>query len=108
MNNTAPFNFGSGRVTFFDFPFDPKYKFGIEDHLLRENLIQVNYGSSGNLTLDVGWHGDSYEDQSGHFIVCVVKDKDWENPVFEEIAHTPQALFDRVREAVFVAERLGK
>ena len=46
--------------------------------ILREDLMQVEYPD--NYVIDVGW--DPSFDLNGTFRILVIKDGDWENPVY--------------------------
>ena len=59
-------NYKLGKVLFVDNDF--KY--------LREDMLQVEYPDG--IILDVGWYG-----KKKGFIIYVIKNNDWENPVIE-------------------------
>ncbi|MCR5771462.1 MAG: hypothetical protein K6G87_09560 [Butyrivibrio sp.] len=44
---------------------------------LHEDLIQVEY--EGGLILDIGWYPEC--DPTGRFIINLIKDYNWENPL---------------------------
>lgn len=48
---------------------------------LKEDLLQVQY-NDGELILDVGWYPEF--NVNGVFKVQVIKNQDWENPLFIE------------------------
>ena len=62
--------------------FDIDFEMPLEDqyHLLKEDLIQITYDD--NHILDVGWYPEFSE--SGRFVVTVVRNLDWGEPIFRE------------------------
>lgn len=48
--------------------------------LLMEDLIQIIYDN--NYIIDIGWYPEF--DKNGHFLVCVIKDFQWDRPIFKK------------------------
>lgn len=55
---------------------------------LKEDLLQVEYPD--NILLDVGWFPSF--DIDGHFKVQVIKEGDWENPLWQKDANDYETL----------------
>jgi hypothetical protein len=48
-------------------------------NLLKEDLIQVQFRNA--IILDLGWYPEF--DPRGQFVLTVVRDQDWENPILQ-------------------------
>lgn len=70
-------DFAPGNVVFDDFIIDEQKPLFEQVHLLKEDLLQVNYFDK--YIIDVGWY-PSFE-QAGNFKIYVVADGNWECPV---------------------------
>lgn len=79
-------DFKNGEVVFDDFD-EKREDWG-------EDLLQVAYPK--NILLDVGFYSGSV------FRVYVIKNNDWENPVFKKSASLLEELLDVIKEAVVV------
>lgn len=66
-----------GKITYNVFDINENIPLTDQIDSLREDLIQIEYGE--RFTLDIGWQPDF--DLNGYFIVRVILDKDWEDPV---------------------------
>lgn len=55
----------------------------VEDLYLKEDLLQVEYAVNefSKILVDLGWYGDEAE-QKGIFKILVLKDSDWDNPIY--------------------------
>jgi len=76
-------NFGSGKITYnelINIDFDKNIN--NQEDLLKEDLLQVQYG--GSYLLDVGWHPEF--DKTGQFIIQIINNYDWENPLLKKEA----------------------
>lgn len=49
---------------------------------LKEDLFQVVY-EKDNIILDIGWYNQD-SSNGGRFIIYLIKDFDWENPILKE------------------------
>ena len=94
----ARFNFGRGRVTFYVLVTDDTQPLGCERIQLTEDLIQVVYDH--DVVLDVGWYGESFEDESGCFYVKLIKNADWQRPLVKIPAHSVHGVIDVVNALV--------
>ncbi|MFS0656945.1 hypothetical protein [Bacillus sp. 179-C3.3 HS] len=61
---------------------DPKKLDSDDDRwfMFTESLLQI-YHEKSSITLDLGWNPDLSPD--GNYLVLIVKNKDWENPIHE-------------------------
>lgn len=66
---------------------------------LKEDLAQVAYPS--RVILDIGWYPEFSE--GGAFEVCVVRNDEWDKPLFRTRCSTIAALLDAISEAVALA-----
>lgn len=73
-------NFEPGKVVYNDFDVNPKVQLESQVDSLKEDLFQVNY--SDQYIIDVGWYPEFDED--GSFRICIIKDFNWEAPLFEK------------------------
>lgn len=69
-------DFKSGIVSYDDFDVDPLVPYEKQLTSLDEDMLQVEYPQG--YVLDIGW----YHDVNGKFVVRVIKDCDWDQPVF--------------------------
>ncbi len=71
----------TGIVDFDDISFLSN-EFDILDNIdvLKEDMLQIEF--SGDYLIDVGWRPSF--DEGGRFIVCLVKNQDWENLIGRE------------------------
>ncbi|MEZ4361925.1 MAG: hypothetical protein R3B48_17170 [Kofleriaceae bacterium] len=66
---------------------------------LREDLAQVRFDE--HTLLDLGWYPEC--DADGAFVVTVVRNEDWDEPVFREAAKAVPSLHSALARAVSVA-----
>ncbi|WP_186578377.1 hypothetical protein [Aquibacillus kalidii] len=67
-------NFTPGQITYNDFFIDLNKPLDFIADGLKEDMFQVTYPK--NLILDIGWYSGVEK-----FIIFIVKDDDWENPI---------------------------
>ncbi len=88
-----------GQVTYWDLGFlDPLKALVEQIGDLKEDLAQIAYGDR---VLDVGWYPEFSEE--GEFVVQVVRDTNWEEPLFQESCRTVDALLLSLKAAIQVA-----
>jgi hypothetical protein len=84
--------FITGKITHDDLSplnnIDPSYQ--IES--LKEDLLQVEYPAS--MLLDVGWYPSF--NITGCFQIRVIKEYDWDTPLFSSQANTVQSLIEEM------------
>ena len=81
-------DFKSGTIKFLD-----------NSEYLKEDLLQVEYPNG--FIIDVGWYGEK-----NGFIVNVIKDSDWENPVGRYAAVSKSEMFHLVIKSIIEVEGL--
>ncbi|WP_312215350.1 hypothetical protein [Pantoea vagans] len=85
-----------GVITFDDFHIDEKQPLrGFIDDL-KEDMLQVEF--PGGFILDVGWRPSF--NINGKFFVSLIKDYDWEAPVFSDSAGNIEVLKSKISEAI--------
>lgn len=85
-------DFSPGKITYNDFYIDKNLTLEENSEFwIMEDLLQVTYPN--NFLLDVGWHAKA-------FVVCIVKDHNWENYVFKKKCKTLDELKKKLEECV--------
>lgn len=67
-------DFSPGQITFNDFNIDIYKPLDLDDDNLKEDMFKVSYPN--HYILDVGWYSGVEK-----FIVFIIKDSDWDNPI---------------------------
>lgn len=69
---------------------------------LNEDLIQIKYnlGIGRQFIVDVGWHPGNTITNESSFSVCLVKNEDWERPLFINKCITKEEIIDALEKAV--------
>lgn len=94
------FDLGPGRVVYWDLGgIGADLPLSAQVELLKEDLAQIVY--EGGIVVDVGWYPDGAWE--GTFRVSVVRDGDWDQPLFVEDAATIGLLRAAVARAAAVA-----
>lgn len=70
--------FNEGRIVYNEFDINFDKKFSNQEECLLEDLLQVSY-TNGYL-LDLGWYPEF--DANGTFKIQVIKDRNWDNPIY--------------------------
>ncbi|MBD5135691.1 MAG: hypothetical protein HDT39_06990 [Lachnospiraceae bacterium] len=78
----------SGKITYNEFNIDFSVPYSEQVEELLEDLIQIEY-KNGYL-IDLGWYPEF--NPQGKFIVQVIKNYDWENPIFMEQSRDKKQL----------------
>lgn len=73
-------NLKGGIVTHDSFNIDLKKSLEGQEWELREDLAQIEYGD--HYLIDIGFYEEG--DPNGFFIIRVIFDEDWENPLVEK------------------------
>lgn len=92
--------FEPGKVVFDDMQIDENASLDSQIDNLKEDLYQVNYDDK--YIIDVGWF-PSFS-LNGHFRVVIIKDFDWESPIFQKKCRTFIELREFVEEAANIAK----
>lgn len=70
---------------------------------LKEDLAQI--GFPGGLIIDVGWYPEFSKE--GAFLVTVIKDGDWDEPLAKETCSSASALLSTLTRFITIAEQNG-
>jgi len=94
-------NFRSGVITYNDFDIDPLIPLIEQEFSLKEDILQVDYGP---YLLDLGWNPDC--NVKGKFVVRLIHNYDWQNPIQRFEAKDLATLKERLQEVIDHAEAL--
>lgn len=61
--------------------------------MFTENLLQLHH-EKASITLDLGWNPDISSD--GQFLVLIIKDMDWENPIQEFMSNDYRKVIEYI------------
>ncbi|KHN55406.1 hypothetical protein [Pectobacterium fontis] len=86
----------SGNVTFDDFHIDEEQPLENYLDILKEDMLQIEF--PGEFILDVGWRPSF--DIKGRFFIALIKNYDWENPIYHSSAKNIEDLKTKINEAV--------
>ncbi|RED66125.1 hypothetical protein [Cohnella lupini] len=86
------FNFKPGTVTYNPYKLSPDEMTDIK--WLTEDMLQVKYPN--NYIIDVGWYGKSFT-LNGVFIIYIIKDQKWDNPVFKQDYRSVTELYEGMK-----------
>ena len=89
-------NFLNGKVSFNDFNLDQNIPLELQIGHLKEDLFQVDY--SGEFLIDVGWYPEF--DKNGSFVICVIKDFNWSEPILKKSCRDIKLLKQFMQESV--------
>lgn len=102
------FDYGSGIITYIEEELTDEKTIEelFEEFLLREDLLQVEYGS--RIFLDVGWYGSFAKDGSewNEFKVRVIQDENWSKPLYTGRAKDLDTLRIRMQTGINKIKRL--
>ncbi|NWD72671.1 hypothetical protein HX890_00860 [Pseudomonas gingeri] len=85
----------SGRITHNDLKILNNHALSEQVENLKEDMLQAEYKS--NLLLDVGWYPSF--NINGHFQIKIIRNHEWDDPIFSTTAHTLENLNIELREA---------
>ena len=90
-------DFGSGIIKkYIDFNINEEQPLHKQIYVLKEDLIQIIY--ENNYLIDVGWYPEFSE--KGNFIVSLIKDYKWDNPVLQKICRDLDLLEKYINELI--------
>ena len=71
---------------------------------LNEDLVQVSYlrGLDTNV-LDIGWYPEMEPEENAGFKIVVVKNQNWEDPIFSKTCRNEFDFFSVLAEAIEIA-----
>ncbi|MDE5984500.1 MAG: hypothetical protein K2H13_04520 [Eubacterium sp.] len=90
------YNFEPGKIVYNEFNIDFSLPFSKQIDCLNEDLMQVSYNE--NYILDIGWYPES--NPSGSFIIQLIKNYCWDNPIFKEKCKSENDLVDNIIKAI--------
>jgi hypothetical protein len=94
----------SGRVVFWDMDsIDPDRPLANQLSELKEDLVQVIF--PGDLLIDVGWYPEFSEE--GAFLVTVVNEMDWDEPLMQERCTTMRELKTSLIKAIALSSNVA-
>lgn len=91
------FNFHPGHVTFDDFNIDINKSLSEQICSLKEDLFQVSFFNDKYI-IDIGWTNDF--DIDGRFRIEIIKDKDWNKPLFSKETVNTTELYQYAKSAL--------
>lgn len=94
-------DFYPGNVTYEDFNIDISKPLDYDDDGLKEDMFKVQYPY--NYILDIGWYDGVHK-----FIIYVIKDFDWDNPVIRKQCDLVHLRHNTEICALFIRELLSK
>lgn len=97
-------NILDGVVTWDGFNIDEKMSLAEQAFSLTEDMLQIEFGD--RFTLDVGWRPDL--DPSGHFVLVVVLDRDWMNPLLKKTCRSLSDLKKVIEDAAIFIHKAAK
>lgn len=94
------FRFGNGKVVFWDLD-SISVGIPIKEQLdeLKEDLAQIHFPSG--VIIDVGWYPEF--SMAGSFVVNVVRENEWDDPIFKMECPSTEGLISALDQAVSVA-----
>ncbi|AWH86093.1 hypothetical protein HYN59_13665 [Flavobacterium album] len=72
---------------------------------LREDINQITFKHIENLCIDIGWYGGDFESGTGFFSIMIVRDADWDNPLYKKDCKTVKKLQVLLHEALDYVKR---
>ncbi len=92
----------SGSIIYDEFKIDFSISFEKQKWLFDNDMIQIIFGDL--LTIDIGWY-PSFQ-QKGYFWLRVIKNYDWDNPIFEKKCKDVFLLKQYLQEAINFADKI--
>lgn len=85
-----------GNIVFNDFSLKKNIPLNEQRDELKEDMLQVEY--PGGYLLDVGWRPSF--DINGRFYICLIKDFDWDVPIYKGSAKDIDSLLFEINQAI--------
>ncbi len=86
----------NGTVTYNDFDINPGISFEEQTWSFKQDVFQMKFNNK--YLIDIGWYPDF--DPKGSFVLKVVKDFDWSNPILEKKCKEVNVLKIYLQEAI--------
>lgn len=96
-------NLQLGKITYNEFHIDFDIPLTKQPDALLEDLVQIEY-ANGYL-LDLGWYPEF--DAKGSFIVQLIQDYNWENPVYMRQSKDGRQLKEIIMQAINMIKKLS-
>lgn len=90
------------QVLFDDFHIVQDFSLKAQEDNLKEDLLQIAFSEA--LIIDLGWRPEL--DCTGQFYVSIIKNNDWNSPLFIKSASDTQLLLNIFKEAVALCKSL--
>lgn len=84
-----------------DFNIDESMLIDNQTSLLKEDLLQVIYDD--DYLIDVGWYPEF--NIKGDFNVKVIKEFDWDNPLFEKKCKDIGVLYEYIQQSIEIVKK---
>lgn len=97
-------DFKQGKITYNDFEIDPTLSFEKLKWSFKEDLIQINFYDT--YILDIGWYPEF--DINGSFTLEVIKNEEWDHPIFEKKCKDYNLLKTYLQEAINFIDNIDK
>lgn len=98
---SSEFDWGNGKVVYWEINLPEDADLRAELDTLKEDLIQVEYGEE--LILDVGWYPEF--SANGRFVVTLCRRQDWDSPILRGECRELPSLRRMISEAIVVARK---
>lgn len=85
-----------GTIIYDDFNIDFSQPIKNQTDLLKEDLLQISLAN--DLILDLGWYPE--HNIRGKFILQIIKEYDWENPIYKKKINYNSDIFQKINDAL--------
>ncbi|MFS1511742.1 hypothetical protein VQL36_04795 [Chengkuizengella sp. SCS-71B] len=93
-------NFKNGNIVYDDFQIDTKLPLEKQADNLKEDMFQVRF--LNKYTIDIGWYPCT--DINGKFIIYLIKEYNWEEPLYKESCRSIEELKQHLIKCVNIVE----
>jgi hypothetical protein len=76
---------------------EERLKIYVDNLELYEDMFQATFG---DLCLDIGWYGETFQD--GRFIVFLIKNQDWDSPLDKFETRSVTEVIEKVKTLVWL------
>ncbi|PZR17201.1 MAG: hypothetical protein DI539_17150 [Flavobacterium psychrophilum] len=75
-----------------------------EDHLV-EDILQISFKHFKHTIIDIGWYGGDFDSSTGHFCIMIVKNTEWDFPVYKKTCKSVVELGRFLNEAILIVKQ---
>ena len=93
-------NILDGIITYNDFDIDENISFEKQKYSFKQDILQIMFGD--RFLLDLGWYPEM--NPSGYFVVRVILDYDWQEPVAKIKCRTLKKLKKAIEKAAKIID----